>query len=127
MDKGDVLTLTQLLVAALLPTQFEVIVIDPASIYFVLHCVKMNLGSVCPVERLLQAERHRMFIVLSVCLMSSPQTCREEHLRWSLEASNSMACVLSAQEVIAKWHESHTEWVIQRWRCAAKGALLTDI
>ena len=127
MDKGDVLPLTQLLVEALLPTQFEVIVIDPASIYFELPCAKMNLGSVCPRERLLQAERHRMFIVLSVCLMSSPQTCREEHLRWSLEASNSVACLLNAQEVIAKWQESHTEWVIQRWRCAPKGALLTDI
>jgi hypothetical protein len=48
MDKGDVLTLTQLLVEALLPTQFVVIVIDPASIYFELHCMKNELGQRAP-------------------------------------------------------------------------------
>ncbi len=68
-----------------------------------------------------------MFILLSVCLMGSPQTCREERISWSVESSNSLQCLLSAQQMIAKWHEGHSNWEIRRWRCVPRERLSTDI
>jgi hypothetical protein len=68
-----------------------------------------------------------MFILLSVCLMSSPGTCREERIDWSFDNIGGMACLVRAQEVIAQWRETHPRWNIERWRCAARGTLPNDI
>lgn len=68
-----------------------------------------------------------MFILLSVCLMSSPQTCHEERISWSMKSTNSLECMIGAQEVIAKWHEGHGKWEIKRWRCVPKEKLSTSI
>ncbi len=68
-----------------------------------------------------------MFILLSVCLMGSPQTCREEPIRWSLDQRSSLQCMLGAQTMIAKWHEDNQKWDIKSWRCVPKDRLLTAI
>jgi len=67
-----------------------------------------------------------MFILLSVCLLSSPQTCREEQIRWSLDQRSAMQCMMGAQAAIAKWHEENSRWEIKSWRCVAKDRLLTS-
>jgi hypothetical protein len=68
-----------------------------------------------------------MFILLSVCLLASPGTCREERLSWSVEDIGGMACLVGAQQLIAQWHETHPDWRVDRWRCTSRGALSNDI
>lgn len=68
-----------------------------------------------------------MFIVLYACLISAPATCREEKLSFSLEASAPMTCMMSSQQAIAQWSESHPQWQIGRWKCVAADRLMRDI
>ena len=68
-----------------------------------------------------------MFILMSVCLVTAPTTCREERVDWSFESAGGMACMVRAQEVIAKWHETHPRWKIASWRCTSREALPNDI
>lgn len=58
-----------------------------------------------------------MLILLSVCLIASPGTCREERVNWSYEASSFMGCVAHSQEVLAQWQTAHPDWRVARWRC----------
>lgn len=62
-----------------------------------------------------------MDLVLLVCLVSSPQTCREERVVVSYEQTDSRMCMAGAVPVIAEWAEGHPEWQISRWTCGAAG------
>lgn len=68
-----------------------------------------------------------MFILLSVCLLGSPTTCREERIDLSFESSSPMACMINAQPMIAQWHETHAQWNVKAWRCTPRGSLPKDI
>ena len=68
-----------------------------------------------------------MLILLSVCLMTAPGTCREERIDWSFEGAGGMACMVRAQELIAQWHETHPRWKVAGWRCAQRRTLGSDI
>jgi hypothetical protein len=68
-----------------------------------------------------------MFILLSVCLLTSPSTCREERISWNVDGAGGMACLVRAQELIAQWHETHQRWRVSSWRCATRSALQDSI
>jgi hypothetical protein len=68
-----------------------------------------------------------MLILISVCLLASPSTCREERLNFSFEQVSAMTCLVGSQAAIAEWQQGHPGWQVKRWRCAAPGALSTPI
>ncbi|HEX2727494.1 MAG TPA: hypothetical protein VHN20_16850 [Beijerinckiaceae bacterium] len=68
-----------------------------------------------------------MLILLSVCLMASPSTCREERVNWTFEDANFMGCLVHAQGVLAQWQTEHPDWRVQRWRCVARTDVPTDL
>ena len=68
-----------------------------------------------------------MLILLSVCLLGTPSTCREDRITLSLEQASPMACLLEAQPLIAQWQETHVQWHVERWRCTNRNAIQSDI
>jgi hypothetical protein len=56
-----------------------------------------------------------------VCLVASPQTCREERIALSFEQHDPRMCMAGAVPVIAEWMEGRPEWQISRWTCGASG------
>ena len=68
-----------------------------------------------------------MHILLSICLLTSPGTCREEKIDWSLDGAGAMACMVRAQELIAQWHLAHPRWKVAGWRCTPRQSLSNDI
>lgn len=57
-----------------------------------------------------------LYIVLTVCLVSSPGECEERYIPVYAEISP-MACMMGAQAEIALWKETHAELDVTRWQC----------
>ncbi len=55
-------------------------------------------------------------LVLTVCAVASPSTCRDQHLLFDSD-NTPRQCMLIAPPFIAEWGGKHPEWVIQRWKC----------
>lgn len=54
-------------------------------------------------------------LVLTVCLLTSPTSCRDE---WPEFAGQSLiACITQAQIQAAAWAERHPAYRIAKWRC----------
>jgi hypothetical protein len=68
-----------------------------------------------------------MLLLLSVCLLAQPATCREDRIELSYEASSPFVCLRNSQSALAKWQGEHPEWHVERWRCAARGSLPKDL
>jgi hypothetical protein len=63
-----------------------------------------------------------VFLLLSVCLIAQPATCRDEQIPVGGGAANAFICLRNSQSVLAQWKEEHPEWHVEKWRCAAGGA-----
>lgn len=69
-----------------------------------------------------------MELILSICLVASPGTCREEALSVSVEKLREpMQCLMMAVPTIAEWSETHPKWKVLKWRCASPGVAGRDI
>ncbi|GJD89111.1 hypothetical protein BHAOGJBA_2637 [Methylobacterium hispanicum] len=68
-----------------------------------------------------------MFILLSICLLAQPSTCKEDKIDLSFEARSPFVCLRNAQSALATWQESHPEWHVARWRCVARGSQPKDL
>jgi len=55
-------------------------------------------------------------LVLTVCLLANPASCREEHLYFESRGSL-VQCMILAPAEIAKWSGSHPALKIVRWTC----------
>jgi hypothetical protein len=55
-------------------------------------------------------------LVLTVCALAHPESCREEHLLFDSD-NTPRQCMMMAPPFIAKWGDQHREWIIQRWKC----------
>ncbi len=55
-------------------------------------------------------------LVFVACLISSPELCDERTLSY-VEPMSPMACAMQAQPELAKWNNSHPNYVIRKWRC----------
>jgi len=55
-------------------------------------------------------------ILLTVCLINQPTTCRHDKI--ALVAGISVIqCMMTAPPHIAKWSEDHPGWHVERWQC----------
>ncbi|MCJ8144192.1 hypothetical protein MKI84_14820 [Ancylobacter sp. A5.8] len=64
-----------------------------------------------------------MELILSICLITNPGTCREEAVSVNLEQPTiPVQCMMGALPVIAEWSESHPKWRVTKWRCGRPGA-----
>jgi hypothetical protein len=64
-----------------------------------------------------------MLLLLSICLVAQPATCREDRIEMSYEGSNPFICLRHSQSALATWQAAHPDWHVERWRCAARGSL----
>jgi hypothetical protein len=55
-------------------------------------------------------------IILSTCLLSDPDVCREQIIPLDSETSP-MRCVMTAPPHVAQWNTEHPEWRVVRWQC----------
>lgn len=64
-------------------------------------------------------------IVLSVCSLLSGQTCKDVTLSLIDEGQlqTPYACLLGAQNEIAKYIEAHPNWSVRRWSCQPSSGL----
>ncbi len=53
-------------------------------------------------------------LIIIACLNGQ---CREFSNLYSADDVSLLTCMMSGQTEVARWHESHGEWQIQRWRC----------
>lgn len=69
-----------------------------------------------------------MELILSICMIANPGTCREEALSVSM-ASSAMPtqCMIGAAPIIAEWSGTHPKWKVLKWRCARPGSIGRDI
>ncbi|MFT0860806.1 hypothetical protein [Ancylobacter sp. G4_0304] len=64
-----------------------------------------------------------MELILSICLIANPGTCREEAVSVNLEQPQiPVQCMMGALPVIAEWSETHPKWKVTKWRCGRAGA-----
>ncbi len=68
-----------------------------------------------------------MLLLLSICLVAQPSTCREDRIEMSVEKSSPFVCLRNSPSALATWQAAHPEWHVERWRCAAKGSLPKDL
>ena len=55
-------------------------------------------------------------IVLTVCLVGDPGTCRDYKITLT-PGITLMQCLMTAPPHIAKWSEEHPGWHVERWQC----------
>ena len=68
-----------------------------------------------------------MFVILSVCLLSAPATCREERVEQTVEERPPIACIVQGESTIAVWQTQHPKWVIKSWKCVPRSRLDTAL
>ncbi len=68
-----------------------------------------------------------MILLLSICLVAQPSTCREDRIQLAYESTNPFLCLRTAQSSLATWQAAHPEWHVERWRCAARDSLPKDL
>jgi hypothetical protein len=55
-------------------------------------------------------------LVMTVCLVTAPERCREESMQ--LEAHGSLAqCMFQSPVHIASWSQQHPALRVKKWRC----------
>ncbi len=62
-------------------------------------------------------------LVVSVCLISAPEKCKDVSLVYIGESVTTLQCVMGAQPEIAKWMEGHPKWQLRGWRCHPAGQI----
>ena len=55
-------------------------------------------------------------LIVTVCAVSSPETCEERNLVFSADFSLRQ-CAMAAQPYIAQWVGEHPNWTAVKWRC----------
>lgn len=68
-----------------------------------------------------------MFVVLYVCLLSSPATCRDERVQQSVEERPPVSCIVEGQSTVAVWQQQHPAWRVARWKCVPRSRLDTAL
>jgi hypothetical protein len=69
-----------------------------------------------------------MELILSICLIASPGTCKEEAVSLNVELPPiPIQCMMGAMPVIAEWSETHPKWKVTKWRCGRPGAAGREI
>lgn len=56
-------------------------------------------------------------LILSVCLISEADRCKDVHLTYSSENLTPAQCLIGAQPEIVRWSVGHPKWQVKRWKC----------
>ena len=59
-------------------------------------------------------------LILTVCALSQPNLCEDQHLQFQFNGSPNR-CAMGAAPHIAKWAEEHPKWTVTRWHCEYPG------
>jgi hypothetical protein len=59
-------------------------------------------------------------IVLTVCALSAPYHCEDQHLQFAAQMSLNQ-CAMTARPYIAQWINYHPKWMAVRWHCEYGG------
>jgi len=62
-------------------------------------------------------------LVLSVCLIQAPATCKDVKLSYMADRVTPQQCMMYGQSEIAKWTEGHPKWRVKKWSCGRAGVL----
>lgn len=62
-------------------------------------------------------------IVLSLCLISNPGTCKDVNLTYMAENVTPQQCMFYGQAEIAKYLQGHPRWQVKKWRCGRPATL----
>jgi hypothetical protein len=54
-------------------------------------------------------------LLVSICLVSDPQTFREQHFSFAEDGSLAQ-CTIRAQPYLAEWASWNTQWSVVRWK-----------
>jgi hypothetical protein len=60
-------------------------------------------------------------LLLAVCRIDNPATCKNVSLTYSAEALTPMQCMMRAEPEIAKWITEHPGWQTRRFTCRPAG------
>jgi len=60
-------------------------------------------------------------LILSVCMITQPQSCRNVHLTYAADRLTANQCMMAAQPQVAEWLTTHPRWQVRRWRCGMVG------
>lgn len=60
-------------------------------------------------------------LVVSVCLVSTPDRCKDVNLVFDAESVTPMQCMMGAQPEIARWIDEHPKWQLKGWTCQPAG------
>lgn len=56
-------------------------------------------------------------IILSVCMIDSPDRCKDVRLTYMAERVTPFECMVYGQGEIAKWNEGNPNWRVMKWSC----------
>ncbi len=56
-------------------------------------------------------------LVLSVCLITAPQTCKDVNLSYMGDRVTPQQCMFRGQTTAAQWSAGHPEWHITKITC----------
>lgn len=66
-------------------------------------------------------------LIISVCLLNSPDQCKNVHLTYMGELNTPYQCMMIGQPEMAKWSVSNPGWSIRKWRCGRVDVSRKDI
>lgn len=55
-------------------------------------------------------------LVVAMCLITDPGTCKEQHFYFT-EHTSLMSCMMQAQPFLADWTRTNGQWKIEEWHC----------
>lgn len=55
-------------------------------------------------------------LILTVCMVSNPASCKEERLAYQSRGSLAQ-CMMLSTPYVAAWAGDHPQWTIKSWRC----------
>ncbi|WP_102960134.1 hypothetical protein [Mangrovicella endophytica] len=55
-------------------------------------------------------------LILTVCMLSQPETCKEQRLTFESRGSLNQ-CMMLAMPYVANWAGEHPLWHVKEWHC----------
>lgn len=60
-------------------------------------------------------------LIVAVCLIDQPNSCRDVHLGSNQENVSLNQCVMRGQLEMARWIGENPDWQIKKWKCQPAG------
>lgn len=58
-----------------------------------------------------------MTLFMTVCLIASPDRCKEERVMIAEHSVTPMQCMHASMPMIARWRGEHIAWRVVKWKC----------